>query len=250
MEMARTWQEAWLHAESRLLIQSLDGSGNPTGPQNYIQQTVNVRVEPALHQEFYEEPGCAFRQNYSYPVGFNINIGARDLRDVAAQIRVWLADTTLRRRLLILNENAYYLGLPLSTNLADFTSNGIIIGVTTTASNKILQGDQVMLAGWTWAAGGGNVNGLATVLSVAGNTFYLVPTTCPTTSSNPTVIGTVYLWCAAQPEEIAYAHNDIRDFRGISIVKAPSQAWAGLRSNQETEMALWAETETPYVPGS
>ncbi len=49
----------------------------------------------------------------------------------------------------------------------------------------------VVLAGWTWADGGGVVNGLWLVVSVTTSTFTITPISCPTAGTHPSVVGTV-----------------------------------------------------------
>lgn len=78
-----------------------------------------------------------------------------------------------------------------SATLGDHTTNGTIITVKTTAAHNLCAGQTVTLAGWTWAAGGGVVNGTWIIGTVpTTTTFTVAPTTCPTAGSNPTGVGT------------------------------------------------------------
>jgi hypothetical protein len=72
-------------------------------------------------------------------------------------------------------------------------TDGTYVQIDTNVANNLVVGQTVTLAGWTWNAGGGVVNGtwLVTALNPAQTWFRVVPTTCPTTGSNPTVVGTV-----------------------------------------------------------
>ena len=52
----------------------------------------------------------------------------------------------------------------------------------------------VRLAGWTWADGGGDPNQDYTVKTrTDADNFIVTPTSCPTTSTNPSVVGTYAL---------------------------------------------------------
>ena len=77
-----------------------------------------------------------------------------------------------------------------SSTASHHTTDGSDISVRATA-HGLEEGMIVTLAGWTWATGDGVVNGTYIVKTrTDANNFTLTPTTCPTASSNPTVVGT------------------------------------------------------------
>ena len=80
---------------------------------------------------------------------------------------------------------------------SNHTSNGTLVTLTTTAAHNLVAGQTVTLAGWTWADGGGVVNGTFYVNTVPSTTTLTInPATCetgvcPTTGTNPAVVGTM-----------------------------------------------------------
>jgi hypothetical protein len=79
---------------------------------------------------------------------------------------------------------------------SNHTSNGTLITITTTAAHLIVAGQSITLAGWTWSDGGGSINGTYLVNTTPSTTtFTLNPATyrlvCPTTGTNPSVVGTI-----------------------------------------------------------
>lgn len=80
-----------------------------------------------------------------------------------------------------------------SATVGDHDSDGTDITITAVA-HGLQVGELVTLDGWTWATGGGVVNGTYYVKTVASaDTFVVTPTTAPTNLSNPTVVGTYAL---------------------------------------------------------
>ena len=67
----------------------------------------------------------------------------------------------------------------------------VTIACTATGDNVVV-GQTISVSGWTWAAGGGVVNGTWIVTAVyTGGGIAFNPTSPPTFGSNPTVVGTV-----------------------------------------------------------
>jgi hypothetical protein len=67
----------------------------------------------------------------------------------------------------------------------------VTIACTATGDNVVV-GQTIVVSGWTWAAGGGNVNGVWLVTAVyTGGGIAFNATSPPTFGSNPTVVGTL-----------------------------------------------------------
>lgn len=80
--------------------------------------------------------------------------------------------------------------------LSNHTSDGTLVTIKTSATHNLTPGQVVTLAGWTWADGGGNINVTALVNTTPTTTTFTVNPatwggTCPTTGTNPSVVGTI-----------------------------------------------------------
>lgn len=85
-----------------------------------------------------------------------------------------------------------------SATTTTHTTNGSLVTITTTAAHNLCAGQTVTLAGWTWSDGGGSINYTHTIGTVPSTTtFTIAPSSvtssgvCPTTGTNPSVVGTI-----------------------------------------------------------
>lgn len=94
------------------------------------------------------------------------------------------------------------------------SSDGTGVTIATVGTHGLLAGDVVELAGWTWSDGGGVVDGIHSVFSVpTSDTFVLVPyligSICPTTGTNPSVVGTAEIPAVPPIAEVEEEHEHL-----------------------------------------
>jgi len=77
-----------------------------------------------------------------------------------------------------------------SVTKADHTSDGYSVTIKAIGHN-LCSGQTVILSGWVWNDGGGDVNRTSAVEVLTADTFTMWPTVPPTTGTNPSTVGTV-----------------------------------------------------------